>query len=1289
MMVKSSYLLSSIMMKVSSSISPCKNLILSSSFAENIGNVVINFLCRLIYLVCKWILYVLDILFFYIRQISGMNVDTSSLDALSSGDSDLVFKLINENSSLIRQIIRQLVGLAIVVIIILAIIAIIKTQYEAVRDGKAGDNNQIISNTLKSLLMLIITPAIAIGGIMMSNILLKSLYNATNVTEATSLGSSIFALSSSSANQYRLYAQNGKRIPVYFEFSENEFYLDSIEENQLTQKSYDYLSSPDNPTYQAHLMFEDETFFGFDELEDATTNKYRDYYKYYDIPANRNSSQNQHFMAEREEYLVMADFIDFAVKTSNVFYFKTIEEILAKANSVPNGDIYRNIINSFGIYETPSEIQFTNNYYRYDPVFQQSSGEVKAVQYKHTKGAVDELYGAVYIVTIEKTIEVEGKTYIYYEPFTYNSRDVNDTTSFKPEFLKNGSMVVAKGLFKTTSNSLTGLPTAIRQSSNGDIEFYRDDLYEYSLGDVAGFAQLYQQSNDNENIFSRIIQFFNKLFNKGSFSPVLDVNEQAVKVTYKKQTNQIGALENGRLHISYLFNKSDSFTTSIYTVQFDNFFVASKLNLLILVMGSWMLFKVCITVIFALIKRIYDLFLLFVFYPAACATMPIDGGSGHKQWMGKFTAKLFLTYGLIIGINVVLIFVPIAESIEFFKPEEIATNTFVKNLSALFFNLISFNQIANAMNLMVAVLFELVAFSMLTDGGIVSLLSQLFPGGEDITTQNPGSDIATVMASMTNVTTQATKMITGVAGFFPNIIIPSRRKALAEKTKTKLERAIPGNEALNRLQDMKYRQNKKKEQKDAYKELEDALEQGDVKEIEAKLKAFTAAQENYTKTLTISNGSDSVKQQRKAEGDRKKNDEFKEFASNSREEGSGAEGNNDSDSVYDGYSDKELTKLSKKAKKFEKKNRKKYNKGQLSEEEEKKYLGAKKLLENGENILNKRNSQAGDIEKAKQDIATLENKRQNSGLTSKEEDTLTSLKDKVEDYNKNNYQNSHKYKMQHDKKYRKEYNKMLAEKERQDNVFAHEETGKYGRQQRKILKDLDSDIVDARQNLQAYGINSTDPTDLENALNDNTVSDKQKEAIKQYLVLKTRRDELNKIRDSKYEMMSKRKTRVGSVKDQYKITNGGLRNKIRNRARNKNLLANQNELDEINNQINNIDKGLTGDGSVRAATGQRQSIKEEQRLTRQRSKLVKRKAELESKINISNNWNSINNQSDIARLKKEHKEQIKRDKFFDKYDLYDDALVYLAKNKLPATQENIDKYTDMIMKYVKNKKNKG
>ena len=104
-----------------------------TTFLMTIGEVlndILTFMAQIVYFVAKWVLYFTDIMFFYIKQLAGLDMDTSSLNKMISRESDMALNFLLSNGSLLTQIIKSLIGLAVILIIIFSIIAIIKNQYQ-------------------------------------------------------------------------------------------------------------------------------------------------------------------------------------------------------------------------------------------------------------------------------------------------------------------------------------------------------------------------------------------------------------------------------------------------------------------------------------------------------------------------------------------------------------------------------------------------------------------------------------------------------------------------------------------------------------------------------------------------------------------------------------------------------------------------------------------------------------------------------------------------------------------------------------------------------------------------------------------------------------------------------------------------------------------------------------------------------------------------------------------------------------------------------------------------------
>lgn len=1304
MIINNANLLTNFMMKLSSSISSGGiSQMLAKSWTDSFGNMIISFLAKAVYFVCKWIMYLIDVIFFYIRQLSGLNVDTSSLGALASGESDMVFKMLYSNSQLVVQIIRQLIAIALAVIVVLAIVAVIKSVYNSTKTGKPADVTKVLKNVAKALLMIVVIPIISIGGIMMSNILLKSLYNATNVTGASSLGSSIFSISSTSGNLFRIYAQNGNRIPIYYEFSQQELYLDQIEnQDKFTQKSIEYLTSEDNPAYQTHLMFENETHYTFDEayfgeeehesleckycgsknLEQTKTDIQvykckkcggltikRNYYKYYDRPVD--NSLYEQIRAYREEYLVMADVVDYAVKTSQVLHFKTIEEVIESAKAIP-GYSYEYLLGfdvgegdyDIKINKNQGTISFSSNLYGYDEISMEASG-VKQIQYNHVIGATDELYGAVFIVTTESTIiDNTGTTHTYYKPFTVGYRQDNYSSAFTSDFISSGNIIAAKGLF--TSD---GLPTAIRREKNGtDVQFYRDTLKEYDLGDIAGLALIYPQDEEETGFFSGIVQIFKSIFNPSSMLPEFELDADAVKTTYRRETEQVAALSTGKMHVSYLFDFSDSYVNSIYAMNVYNFYDIQKFNFLILIVGSWILLKVCASVVFSLVKRIYELFLLILFYPTACATLPIDDGAGLQKWLGSFVAKLFSAYGLILGINFVLITVPIIESVEFFGVSEIATTTITRRLGKLFLGFLSYGQIARILNLTVAVLFELVAFTLLQDKGIVELLKDFFPGQEDVTSNNAMVEFSETMAAISKVTASVGKVVVGGVKFIKN---PKKEVLkLVKKSGTALERVMPFSAVANDIRDKSFQMKKKKEQKEALNALKEGFSSGsaDSKEIEKLMSNFSKANKAYTESFNNGKDGDGIKSQRKAEKDRIKKEKKQNFMSNSKDD----EGDGDSPNIdmFDDYSESEIDDLMEKASVFteDSKEYKKFKKKYGEEAADKRLAEAKRITSMGKKIKEARNMSDKDASNMKKRIDDLKKAKAAGTITKGEATELAKLEEKDRIYEREKQRANAGFDKNMKSKQRKKLQKKLEKDQKDDEkIFRHQSKGRYGRKQKKRLKQIDEKIVEARNaielddDMKKYGGMSID--ELGKVINDseNGLNDEQREKIKRYY------DELNykkrmlDINDREYQNLAAMNARNKNKKSEGLLTSRfNPFKKVGKFVHSKQI--NKMDIDELQKEYQKIQKELE-------ESKQTVEIIDKDEFKKRR-KLQERMQEVEERIKEIEYWDENNNASSIKRLRKKRKQEHSMG-----YNvLVDHAINYLRNNNKPITQENIDEY---------------
>ena len=66
------------------------------------------------------------------------------------------------------------------------------------------------------------------------------------------------------------------------------------------------------------------------------------------------------------------------------------------------------------------------------------------------------------------------------------------------------------------------------------------------------------------------------------------------------------------------------------------------------------------------IRRVYELVILFVVSPAVVALMPLDNGDKFKTWKTSFIKRVFSAYGPIIGLNLVFMILELMQGITLF-----------------------------------------------------------------------------------------------------------------------------------------------------------------------------------------------------------------------------------------------------------------------------------------------------------------------------------------------------------------------------------------------------------------------------------------------------------------------------------------------------------------------------------------------------------------------------------------------------------------------------------------------
>ena len=610
-------------------------------------------LMSLFLIVFEWIFTVIDFCFILIRQLCGMNTDFSSLDSVV--ENDIIFQFIFDER--VTEITRNLFFLAIAVILIFGIIAIIRSEFAAVADNKStgeikNDKMGIWKNIFESLLLLITVPIITFGSIIMSNALLQTLYNYTAGSNNLSIGSQIFVASSYDANAFRRYVVQNQKIPITYSFDQIKDYsaISDWDESGTVAEIADVLSDYKNAEewkqgYITFEMFYLETFFDL---------KIVDYYQQNDSNNAYNVAYDRGIKSYRYEYLVNADVVDFAMKHGQTIYYLTAQEAY---ESCLNAGIRLNMTattNSNN--EVVSDVVFNVNY----------NDESQPISYIHKLDATDEANGAVYLICLQKSKEVNGSTVYYYEPLTVSNSNLYTTNLYDEN-----QYVVAKGIFDAGK-----YPTAIKKV-NGKVTFYRDRLNVPTYSSFFPHISYELPAGSSEEPVTYVIKKGIELFtgiDPSEFIPYVYFDIDFLNL-YNKSNVDVATLQNSGYYLDYRFSSKGTDVDFIYNKL--------HINVVIMFIATGVILGKMVGAIFGVIRRSVDIMFLYLIYPAAVATIPLYDKSSFGNWVKQMSQKILGLIGLMMGLNLALIMIPISTEIYLFTPEMIS-ETFLKLLPRTF-----------------------------------------------------------------------------------------------------------------------------------------------------------------------------------------------------------------------------------------------------------------------------------------------------------------------------------------------------------------------------------------------------------------------------------------------------------------------------------------------------------------------------------------------------------------------------------------------------------------------------
>jgi len=89
-------------------------------------------------------------------------------------------------------------------------------------------------------------------------------------------------------------------------------------------------------------------------------------------------------------------------------------------------------------------------------------------------------------------------------------------------------------------------------------------------------------------------------------------------------------------------------------------------NYLIGYASGFIVLGMLLNLLIGVIRRVFELVVLFVVSPAIVALMPLDGGDKFKTWKDNFIKRVFAAYGPIIGLNLCFMVLEVLQGVTLF-----------------------------------------------------------------------------------------------------------------------------------------------------------------------------------------------------------------------------------------------------------------------------------------------------------------------------------------------------------------------------------------------------------------------------------------------------------------------------------------------------------------------------------------------------------------------------------------------------------------------------------------------
>lgn len=301
----------------------------------NVLGIIWNLIVKYVWIVCKWVLAALDAMQLAFTRLLGLYTSTGAemtADDYIEGMKEITVSGGSTYYDYIMKIFKAMVIVAIVLMIVFTIIAMIMQDYNlAVNGYSKGDNSKgkLIKTILTNIVSIALMPLIFYTVLVGVNSILSSFYKALGNYSDTTIAGHVLAASTYDANRYRAYANAGQRIPITISVysMENEFgkaksdkeIKEELKNDETQEKLKAIAGAFANNSF---LPFEKSTVYVNGNWE-----SYANYSLTYDNTVYDDMGQYfENFICTREQYYVLADFIDYCQLYNINYYIKEISE---------------------------------------------------------------------------------------------------------------------------------------------------------------------------------------------------------------------------------------------------------------------------------------------------------------------------------------------------------------------------------------------------------------------------------------------------------------------------------------------------------------------------------------------------------------------------------------------------------------------------------------------------------------------------------------------------------------------------------------------------------------------------------------------------------------------------------------------------------------------------------------------------------------------------------------------------------------------------------------------------